>query len=268
MSFNLRFGIAASCGAAVLFLLDLFLAGTLPPDARTSYGAVVRLALYALGAVAAGVAAAKFGWWREHLGRAWTFFSLEFLFLLINYILRRAAAGATVALNATLIAANVAQIAAYWLMARVLTAAGIGYLMSRAKKALLIVLALAVAIVLCHASLLTQWHLLRSGDVQPGSLISVVADVVTFTLVAPLAMSTMALRGGRLSWIFGFLTISVFGWMLNTGAPSIAGFFGGGADLLRSIRTAGVAIAVLFNAAAAATQWVAAQRAMRGGLDE
>ena len=221
---------------------------------------IFRIFLYALAMVAAGMAAAKFAWWHEHVGRAWALFSLEFLFLLINYILRRAAPDATLALNATLIAANLAQIAAYWLMARVLTAAGIGYLMSTAKRVVWTAAALAIAIALCNASLLAQWQSLRSGTVQPGSLISVLADVITFTLVAPLAMSTLALRGGRLSWIFGFLTVSVFGWMINTGAPSFAST----ADALRAVRTAGVAIAALFNAAAAATQTFAAHQAMKG----
>lgn len=221
-----------------------------------------RIFLYALAAIAAGTAAAKFAWWHEHTGRAWALFSLEYLCLLINYLLRRAAPDAALTLNATLIVANLAQIAAYWLMARVLTAAGIGYLMSRAKSAVVTVAALAIAIALCHVSLLTQWQSLRTGHLQPGSLISVVADVITFTLVAPLAMSTLALRGGRLSWIFGFLTLSVFGWMINTGAPT----FASDPDALRAIRTAGVAIAALSNAAAAATQTFAAHRAMKGAI--
>jgi hypothetical protein len=268
MSFLPRVGVAAAGGVALLLLLDLLLVSALPADARAWYGIVVRITLYGLAAIAAGMAAARFAWWHEHIGRAWALFSLEFVLLLINYILRRATPGGMLALNITLIAANVAQIAAYSLMARVLTAAGIGYLISRAKRVVLTAAALAVAILLCHGSLLTQWQLIRSGNVQPGSLISVLADVITFTLVAPLAMSTFALRGGQLSWIFGFLTISVFGWMINTGAPSIAGTLGGGADVLRSIRMAGVAIASLFNAAAAAAQSLAAHRAMKGsGID-
>lgn len=223
---------------------------------------LLRIILYALATFAAATAAAKFAWWHEHAGRAWALFSLEFLLLLVNYILRRAAPDAALTLNATLIVANLAQIAAYWLMARVLTAAGIGYLMSKARSAVWTVAALAIAIALCHGSLLTQWQSLRSGQVQPGSLISVVADIVTFTLVAPLAMSTLALRGGRLSWIFGFLTVSVFGWMINTGAPTLAS----SPDALRAIRTAGVAIAALFNAAAAATHTFAVHRALKGTI--
>lgn len=224
----------------------------------------MRSALYALTAMTAGVAASRFGWWREHIGRAWMLFSLEFLCLLVNYVLRQTGPDAGIALNATLVAANLAQIAAYWLMARVLATAGIAQLISRGTRASLTIAALAVAVLLCHVSLLAQWDAIRSGHLQPGSLISVLADVITFTLVAPLAMSALTLRGGQLSWIFVFLTISVFGWMINTGAPSIAIVLGGGTEALRAIRLAGVVIASLFNAAAAGAQSLATIRAMKG----
>ena len=264
MRFLARFGVAAVCGVALLAVMDVLLFGNLSADGRNWYSVLVRVTLYGVAAIAAGMAASKFGWWNEHIGRAWTLFSLQFVVLLINYVLRRATPDANLALNITLIVANLAQIAAYWLMARSLSAAGIGYLMSGPKRILLTAAALAVAVLLSYAPLLEQWKLIQAGDLRPGSLISVLADVITFTLVAPLAMSTLALRGGQLFWIFGFLTISVFGWMINGAATSIADLAGGGSDAPRTIRMAGVAIAALFNAAAAATQWLAAHRTMRG----
>lgn len=223
-----------------------------------------RILLYALAAIAAATAAGKLGWWEGYVARAWTLFSLEFLFLLVNYILRQTTPGAALALDATLIAANVFQATAYWMMARVLAAAGIGYPLSGPRRALVAVAALGVAILLCNASLQAQWHLLRAGDVRPGALISVLTDVVTFTLIAPLATSALVLRGGMLSWTFGLLTVSVIGWMLNTGATSLTGVLGGGDDLLRAIRFAGVAVAALSNAAAATAQTLATIHAMEG----
>jgi ABC-type Fe3+-siderophore transport system permease subunit len=79
-------------------------------------------------------------------------------------------------------------------------------------------------------------------------------------------MSTVALRGGQLSRIFGLLTLSVVGWMINTGAASIVAFLGGHDTLRITLLTAGIAIATLCNAAAAATQSLAADRAMKGSL--
>jgi len=264
MSFFSRFALAAASAVVLILLIDVLVVGGLTADSRAWYAFLVRAALYALAAVASAIAAAKFGWWREHIGRAWTLFALEFVCLLVNYILRRAAPDARLALEATLVAANVAQIGAYWLMARIISAAGIGYVISRARRAMLTAAALALAVALCHVSLAQQWGLLLAGDIRLGSAISVLADVITFTLAAPLALSALALRGGQISWIFGFLTISVFGWMINTGAPSVADLLGGGPDALRSTRLAGIAIATLFNTAAAAAQVAASARAMKG----
>jgi hypothetical protein len=229
----------------------------------------VRLVLYGLATIAAAISASTFGWWKEHLGRAWTMFAAEYLLLFVNYVLRRTFPDSHGALDATLIGANVAQIVAYWMMAGVLAAAGIGYLMTPSKRTLLTIAALAVALLLCFGTLMAEWQLLTSGQLRPGSIISLLTDVITFTLVAPLAMSAFALRGGQLSWIFGFLTISVFGWMVNGSGDSIVTLIGGGTDAVRTVRLAGLATASLFNAAAAATQSIAARRAMkRSGLDE
>jgi hypothetical protein len=236
--------------------------------AATWYLIVVRVVVYGLALVTAGMAAARFGWWREHIGRAWTFFVIEFAFLLLNYLLRHITPDARLTLDLTLIGVNLAQIAAYWLMARVLDAAGLSHLTSRGMKVLLTAGALFVAILVCRAPLLEQWTALGQGAVQVGALVSVVADVITFTLIAPLALSMLTLRGGYLSWMFGFLTVSVIGWMINGDAGSIAPLLGGSDYSAHSVRLAGLVIAALFNTAAALTQWTGSQRTVEGvGID-
>jgi len=137
MSSFARVSLAALCAAVLLISADVLLASRLAPDSLAWYGFLVRALLYGLAVAAAATAAARLGWWHGAAARAWTLFSLEFLLLLVNYILRRAAPDAALALNVTLIAANVAQGAAYYLMARLLSSTGIGYPMSGAKRALL-----------------------------------------------------------------------------------------------------------------------------------
>ena len=258
-----RIGVGAACAVVLVVLLDGFLVPELSAGARFWYGTLNRVTLYALGALAAGMAASKFGWWSEHVGRAWTLFCVEFLLLLANYIVRRTFPDARLVLNASLVVANLAQIAAYWLMARTLTAAGLDYYGSRLKKILIITAALGVAILLCYSSLATEWESIHAGLVRPGRLFSVLSDMITFVLIAPLLVTTYALRGGRLFWIFGFLTLSVFGWMVNQAGTPIGVLLGGGGEAARVVRIAGVAVASLFNAAAAVTQRLAADRAMR-----
>ena len=242
----------------VLCLIDVFTGGAAGP--------VIRISLYSLGTVAACVAASQFGFWRERIGLGWTLFAIEFALLLINYIVRRTAPDAETVRSVTLVGANVMQIAAFWVMARVLNAAGFGQIFSPAKKAIITIGALGIALALCWPTLAQHWALIAAGNARPASAISAVADVITFTLVAPLALSAIALRGGQISWIYGFLTLSVVGWMINSSANWISGVVGSSAP--RTIRLAGVVAAVLFHVAAAATQTVAARRAMKGaGLD-
>lgn len=262
MSAFKRIGLAALGAVVLVAAIEGLLAGS-PPEDRFWYNTSVRIVLYALAAIASAMAANKFGWWREYFGRAWTLFFAEFAFLLVNYIVRRTAPDADLVLDATLIGANICQIGAFWLMARSLKAAGLEYYGSKLNKVLVVLAALAIAILLVHSALLLEWNSLMAGEFDPARLISILADVGTFALVAPLLLSTVALHGGQLFWIFGFLTISVFGWMVNQGGSEIALLLRS-SNAVGAVRTTGVAIACVFAMAAAFTQWLAADRAARG----
>src|SRR6185503_3690187 len=93
-----RIGLGAACAVVLVVSLDGFMVPEISAGARFWYATLTRVTLYALGALAAGMAASKFGWWSEHVGRAWTLFCIEFLLLLANYILRRAVPDAQLAL--------------------------------------------------------------------------------------------------------------------------------------------------------------------------
>jgi hypothetical protein len=259
-----RIAVVAACAVLLFAILETSLVPGLAITFRPWYTTITRTVLLAMVAATAALAAGTFGWWGEYVGRAWTLFLVEYSVLAVNTLLRRRAPSAGLALEATLIVANLAGIGAYWLMARSLTAAGLRYYGSTAKRVAVILLALLLAIVLCQSSILEAWHSIDAGQPQAGRLVSALADVLTFVLVAPLLLTTFALRGGQLVWVFGFLTTGTIGWMVNQGATSIAHTFGGGDRVARVIRNSGFAMACLFIAAAALTQWLAARRATRG----
>jgi hypothetical protein len=184
MSSFSRYGVAATGGVVLVILLHVLVIGNASGDARLTYSAATRLTLYAAAAIAAAMAASKFGWWRERIGLAWTFFAVEFFLLFVNYVMRRVMPNAEAALDATLIVVNIAQIAAYWLMARALDAAGIGYLMSRGNRILLTIGALVVAIALCQPTLAEEWEAIRSGQFEPGSILAAFAVAADIARVA------------------------------------------------------------------------------------
>jgi hypothetical protein len=256
--------IAAFIGILAVAVLHMAVFPNLGDDARFWYSAVSRTLLLAMVALAAGLAAHRFGWWSEYVGRAWTLFFVEYAVLAIGEIARRAAPDAPLLNEICVVVANIAGIGAYVLMARSLAAAGLSDYGSRAKKIAVTVLALALAIALCYSPIVAGLQSLRTGDPSIGALVSPLADVITFVLVAPLLMTTFALRGGQLFWMFAFLTTGTAGWMVNQGASTIVGLIGGGDNAVRTGRMTGFAMACFLIAAAALTQWLAAQRALRG----
>ena len=261
-----RLGVAAIAIVVALVGLDLLLTRIAEPQSRVVFAATVRLTVYGLAAIAAAIAANTFGWWHEPIGRPWTLLFIEFALLFVNYVIRRTAPDATIALDTTVTLLNIAEVGAFWLMSRTLQSAGIGYLIDAPRRAALTVAAFAIALAIAYTPVMTQVHAIQNGTATVASAIAVFADVVTFTLIAPLAMSMFALRGGQVFWVFAFLTISVFGFMFNQAGAAIAGYVGGDDDVVRMLRMVGIAIAALFTAAAALAQWSAARQTMRGAI--
>jgi hypothetical protein len=253
--------ISAAIGVLLVALLDVLFVRGMTTESRFLYNAIMRVALLAVTAFAAGLAAHKFGWWNEYAGRAWTLFFVEFALLTVSEILRRFFVGANLAYEIAVVIANLAAIGAYILIARSLRAAGLESTATPLVKTLVFVAALVLAVLLCKDAMKAGYDSLSSDTPRLSRLVSPAADVVTFLLVAPLLLTALALRGGQLSWIFGSLTLGTIGWMVNQGADFLATLAGAGDDAVRAFRMIGFAMACLFIAAAALTQWLAARRA-------
>lgn len=257
-------GLAAAAGILLVILLYVFITPNLSTDALFWLNAITRPLLLAMVAFAAALAANRFGWWSEYPGRAWTLFFVEYLVLAVSEVLRRAAPERHLTSEIAVVIANLAGIGAYILMARQLRAAGLDFGTSQAKKVVVVLCALVVAVALCYSPVIAGWQSLRSADPSPGSIVSPLADIITFVLVAPLLLTTFALQGGEIFWTFAFLTAGTIGWMVNQGAATILRLFDAGEHTIRAGRMTGFAMACFLIAAAALTQWLGAQRALKG----
>lgn len=255
--------ILAACLVAVIVLADATVGSRLDVRAAFWYLSIVRTALLALVAVFAAVTASRFKWWQEYVGRAWTLFFIAYSLLALSEVARRFFPESRNVREGLVALGNLAVIGAYWLIARSLHAAGLGYYGSTASKIVFFVVIAALVIALCSGSLLNELRWARGGDPHPGSLLSVLADMITFVLVAPLLLTSFALRGGQQFWVFALLTAGTFGWMVNQAAGTVlrsAGLFA----VVPTGRMLGFALACCFIAAAAFTQWLAARRGTSG----
>jgi hypothetical protein len=251
--------IAALCAVALIALIDATFAEHLQPQGLFWYSAIVRTALLALVAIAAAAAASRFNWWSEYAGRSWTLFFIAYSILTASELARRFLPQVGAAREVLVAVGNVAIIGAYWLASRSLKVAGLDFQSSTARRIVVIVLALGLALALCWGSFWSEIVSARAGELHIGSLISVLADMITFVLVAPLLLTAFALRGGRLFWIFALLTTGTFGWMVNQGSSSVLRAVGW-QEAIRTGRMLGFALACCFISAAAFTQWLAVRR--------
>jgi hypothetical protein len=249
-------GTAAKIAAVVVLftIVDTLLFRVLGEPARLLYRGSVRVAWTAMVAIIAATAAARFRWWGDYIGRAWTLLFVEYLCLTGSETIRRFAPTLAPVGRGAVVVGNLAGIAAFWLLARSLHAAGLHYVGERSTKVGFFVIGLLLAAVLVLEPSLREIHKLIAGTGEIDRTVSVLADLVTFILVAPLLLTALSFRGGRLFGVYTLLTAGTIGWMINQGAGTVLAFLGL-AGATRAGQMFGFAMACACIAGAAYVQW-------------
>ena len=232
-----------------LVVADAFVVYRLEDPTKYVAHSSLRALAQTIAAVAAGVTAARFRWAAEYVGRAWALLFVLYALLTVSYVLNRVGASTPAVSDVLTIVANLAAVGAFWLFGRALRIAGLQFYGPLAVKIAVFVLAIAVACGLVMPTIVEVWRsdvgvLSRTAD-----LVSAVADMLTFVLVAPLLLTLWSFRGGQLSWVYGCLALSTIGWMINQAAndllPKVA---------VRDAQMTGLFLACLAVAAAAYSQ--------------
>lgn len=234
---------------AALVVADAFVVYRLAdPPSYVAHSALRALA-QVIAAAAAGMAAARFRWAAEYVGRAWTLLFVLYVFLTISYVLDRAGLATPAVSDVLTIIANVAAVGAFWLFGRALRIAGLQFDGSIMVKAAVFIGAIAVASLLVMPTVVEAWRSDAGALARTADLVSAVADMLTFILVAPLLLTLWSFRGGQLSWVYGCLALSTIGWMINQAADDLLP-----AAAVRDARMTGLFLACLAVAAAAYSQ--------------
>jgi hypothetical protein len=124
-----------------------------------------------------------------------------------------------------MLGANIAGTAAWIILARTWRVAGLPLAGSPAAKSAALTAAIAVSLALVGWGTSRDLFALLGGRSEAAlNVISDVADVIGFSLVAPVALTAWTLRGGTLFWPYLYLTACTFVWMLydmteSLGAP-------------------------------------------------
>ncbi len=249
-------GTAATIAAVIILFTaaDAVLYPRLGAPAQLLYRGSVRIAWLAVVMIATAAVAARFRWWGDYLGRVWTLLFIEYLCLIVSETVRRFVPGAAPVGRGAVVIGNLAGIAAFWLLARSLHAAGLHYAGSRSTKLLFFALGTVLAAALVLEPSLREIRRLLAGTGELDRTVSVLADLVTFILVAPLLLTALSFRGGRLFGIYALLTAGTIGWMINQGSSTLLAIVGM-SSATRAGQMFGFAMACGCIAGAAYIQW-------------
>ncbi|MDB4965389.1 MAG: uncharacterized protein JWN44_1078 [Myxococcales bacterium] len=203
---------------AVLYLFSQALV-PLGPQRLTFYGAEVA-SVKLLATIGCFVAAARFRR-GEYLGVAWALLGADYALLFIKDILFGRAihvAGLTPEASATwramfVICANLSGAIASVMLARAWAVAGIALPGSRTSQRLASMVAVIVAVAIVGNGLWRDLHNLQDTEAVI-AIASCLGDVVSFSVIAPILLTALAMRGGALAWPWALLTASYCAWLI------------------------------------------------------
>ncbi len=118
---------------------------------------------------------------------------------------------------------NVGLLSGVWLLARTWRVAAISLPVGRGGAVAVTLGALVLALLVAGPGALAEARQVAAGDWSALILlVSAVVDILSLVLLAPLLLTTLALRGGLFAWPWGLLTASVVAWLLYDGAAALA----------------------------------------------
>jgi hypothetical protein len=192
----------------------------------------VELALVELTGVIGSFAAASRFARADYLRRAWTALGLCSLLLLIGHLTLTSGpfsdqSWAPLANGILTVVANAGPIVGTWMLAHAWRVAGLDLPGSVTSRFALRGLFLALALAAAGAPTVIELRGLLDGHIgHLENLASCVGDIITFSMIAPMLLTAIALRGGHLAWPFALLTASLMSWLCSDALFSLAPLLG------------------------------------------
>lgn len=208
---------------AVVFLVIVLWLGEGQTLHRFLLGQRFLLRVLAISGCLAAVSAFDRG---DHLRRAWFLLGTSTALVFARDLVHLAPSGpltSTLLSSILLVLGNLAGLTGIWILARSWRVAAMSLPGGRTGAIGVVVAAAALALLVAGPEVLHEARAVAAGDLTAFSLlIAAVVDVLTLVLLAPLLLTTLALRGGLFAWPWGLLTANAVAWLLYDGAAALA----------------------------------------------
>ena len=188
--------------------------------ARRIFFTVEIMAVKLLAAAGCFVAASRYRR-REYMGIAWQVIAMDYFLLFVKDVLF----GRVIHLPGIdpdtaesvrvvfVILANVGGSIGCIMLARVWHVAGIALPGSRRLQYAAMVLGVAIAVAIVGWGTWQDLHNLRSDKEAMIAVASNLGDIVSFSAIAPILLTAIAMRGGALAWPWALVTLSNICWL-------------------------------------------------------
>ncbi len=150
----------------------------------------------------------------DYLYKAWGFVAACAFFLLVRDL-------ATMLMNVPdwfvalfSVFANISNVIGFILMARAWQVAGLSLPIKRTQKITLVSITIGVALAVSGVAIVISLQKISTGDLMGvRGLASSIGDLITFSFIAPLFLTALALRGGALICPWALITASRLAWL-------------------------------------------------------
>lgn len=219
-------------------------------------GQLLFVRVLAIGGCLAAVSAFSSG---DHLRRAWLWLVVATAAVLVRDVLRLppwtlsglfGEHGTTVVVGLGVLS-NLALLGGVWLLARAWKVAAISLPGGQGGVTIVTVVIALAALVVGGPGAIHQLRELMAGNWSAlVFFLSAVVDILSLCLLAPLLLTTIALRGGLLAWPWALVTASMASWLFYDAAAAFGPLLGLGAFPLTELFR-GLAETFLFAAGTA-----------------
>ena len=156
----------------------------------------------------------------EHLRRAWLLNGSCYAFILLRdllfgvWLVRNSGEPSQYVEAIIILIANAGAVTGIWMLSRTWKVAGIALPWPPLQREVVRWVGIVVGFAIAGPSLWVSIQGALRGEVRAIVFaVSSAGDIFSMALIVPVLLTTLALRGGLLSWPWGLMTASQFGWL-------------------------------------------------------
>jgi hypothetical protein len=167
----------------------------------------------------------------EYLRRGWGLFAGGYVLLLARDAVLVVGAGWSpvafeVVRGILVTGANVGQVVGAWTLARAWSVAGLEHPGSKTAQRAIVGVAILASLVFAGPTLYDDVReVVATGIPRVDVIASDLGDILSLPLVAPVALTALAVQGGTLKWPWTLLTSSLLAWIFYDAVAMVPYFF-------------------------------------------